>query len=191
MECSRRVGEDLAVSLHWQKPVGVRCLAPFFNCTVRFFSDAKNSMPHLLIVHGEMIERLTTHPAAGANQGTFELIYWHHRSWQAVFKSLFPPKHSRQKKIRRSFSLWPLPPLNELRKTTFSYNRSTPISSRSPAVRGQYRPSGYYAYELNLPQYSLADTSFFTCTQVYSGNGTVASLIFFRCWLSFGMSSLC
>lgn len=191
MECSRRVGEDSAVSLHWQKPVGVRCLAPFFNCTVRFFSDAKNSMPHLLIVHGEMIERLTTHPAAGANQGTFELIYWHHRLWQAVFKSLFPPKHSRQNKIRRSFSLGPLPPLNELRKTTFSYNRSTPISSRSPAVRGQYRPSGYYAYELNLPQYSLADTSFFTCTQVYSGNGTVASLIFLRCWLSFGMSSLC
>ena len=157
MECSRRVGEDSAVSLHWQKPVGVRCLAPFFNCTVRFFSDAKNSMPHLLIVHGEMIERLTTHPAAGANQGTFELIYWHHRSWQAVFKSLFPPKHSRQKKIHRSFSLWPSPPLNELRKTTFSYNRSTPISSRFrrlvvilklPKKRGekQYRPSGYYAY---------------------------------------------
>ena len=162
MECSRRVGEDSAVSLHWQKPV---------NCTVRFFSDAKNSMPHLLIVHGETIESLTTkvfihklfwiqlslYPAAGANQGTFELIYWHHRSWQAVFKSLFPPKHSRQKKIRRSFSLWPSPPLNELRKTTFSYNRSTPISSRFrrlvvilklPKKRGekQYRPSGYYAY---------------------------------------------
>lgn len=44
---------------------------------------------------------------------------------------------------------------------------------------------------MNLPQYFLAGTSFFTCTQQYRGKGTTALSIFCCCSLSNGISSRC